>query len=61
MLINKSCASVDLLVIVNEGFQSLWYEISVGDSIFNNTCGCQAFERQIIHDWNIVDRIRREH
>lgn len=49
-----------LLVILNERFQSLWYKIAVGNSIFNNASCCKTFERQVVHDGDVVEGVGSE-
>lgn len=44
-------------MVLNEDFQSLWYEITKRYAIFDDlSCG-ETLQRQIVHDGDVVERV----
>ena len=49
-----------LLMVLNEEFQSLWYEIAIRYAIFDDLSCRETFKRQIVHDGDVVERVGGE-
>lgn len=47
-------------MILNERLQSLWYEIAIGNSVFDDACCGETLESQIVHDGDVVEGVGGE-
>lgn len=47
-------------MILNERLQCFWYEIAVGDSVFDDAGGGETLQRQVVHDGDVVEGVGGE-
>lgn len=46
-----------LLMILHELLEGFWYQVAEWNTILHDTRRCQTFERQIVHDGDVVERV----